>query len=119
MSSAYSITRSVNPPRAVFLDFPLGHTAGKPGEASLNRRILADALAGFESIALPGTILTLPYAWAGDDAWKDVVMRSPVTGEPRDERAPRSPTPQYQLSDDASAAEEAAPCTSCVWLEPR
>ena len=118
MSSAHSITRAVNPPRAVFLDFPLGHTAGKAGEASLNRQILRDTLAAFESIETPGTIVTLPYAWADDDAWKDTVMRSP-SGEPRDERVPRAGTPQYQTSDDVAAAAEAAPCETCVFLERR
>ena len=40
MSSAYSITRSVNPPRAVYLDFPLGRTAGKANDKPLQRKII-------------------------------------------------------------------------------
>ena len=119
MSSAYSITRAVRPPRAVFLDFPLGHTSGKRGEPALNRRILCDTLEAFVSIDTPGTIVTLPYAWADDDAWKKSVMRSPDTGEARDERRERVEAPQYQLDDDVEAAAEAAPCASCIWLEPR
>ena len=105
MSSAHSITRAVSPPRAVFLDFPLGHTAGKPGETALNRRIMLDTLAAFAAIDAPGTIVTLPYAWADDDAWKECVMPAAAnTTAPRDERMERTGTPQYQLEDDAAAA---------------
>jgi len=49
LASALDITRAVNPPRAAFLDFPLGHTAGKPGDPELQRAILADALSSFAS----------------------------------------------------------------------
>jgi hypothetical protein len=118
MSSAYSITRAVSPPRAVFLDFPLGHTAGKPGETALNRRIMLDTLAAFAAIDAPGTIVTLPYTWADDDAWKKRVMTAGAeTAGPRDERIERTETPQYQLEDDAAAAAEAGGCATCVWLE--
>ena len=44
MSSALDITQSVHPPRAVFLDYPLGHTTGKPHEPALQRDILLQAL---------------------------------------------------------------------------
>ena len=46
MTSALSITKAANPPRAAYLDFPLGHTAGKPHQPLLNRAIVRDALAG-------------------------------------------------------------------------
>ncbi len=75
MSSAYSITRSVNTPRAVFLDFPLGHTAGKPGDKALQREVMIDTLSALDTIQVPGTIRTLPYSWADSDAWKDKVKR--------------------------------------------
>jgi len=117
LSSAYSITRSVRPPRAVFLDFPLGHTAGKPGEPELNRRILADTLAAFETMDHPGTIVTLSYVWSDDNGWKDRPLRVVSAEAARDERATRTDTPQYQCEDDAVAAAEAPACPSCVWLE--
>ena len=44
MSSAYSITAAVKPPRAVYLDFPHGRTAGKPHDLPLQRRLLRDTL---------------------------------------------------------------------------
>lgn len=119
LSSAYSITRSVFPPRAVFLDFPLGHTAGKPGEPELNRDILAGALAAFETIDRAGTIVSLPYVWSDDDSWKDRALRPASADAPRDERAARSDKPQYQSEDDEAAAAAVPHCDCCVRLEPR
>ncbi len=108
MSSARDITAAVNPPRATFLDWPLGHTSGRPGEASLNRTILRAALEAFGRIDLPGTIVDLGVPWADDDDWKDRVMRPrpKVAGDAAvvDDRVERWPTPQYQSGADATAA---------------
>ena len=104
LSSALSITRSVNPPRAVFLDFPLGHTAGKPHDEDLQAAIVEAALRAFETMETPGSIQSLPFHWADDDAWKDAVMRPRAGGgdggEPRDDRSERSGEPQYQYDAD-------------------
>ena len=107
LTSALSITRAVNPPRAVFLDFPLGHTAGKPNDPEGQRAIVGDALAAFETLQHPGEILELPYRWADDDGWKDAVMRPQPGGGHRDDRAERAAEPQYQTPADRDAAERA------------
>ena len=122
MTSALSITRSVNPPRAAFLDFPLGHTTGKPHDAALQREILVDALDGFDSLYEPGSVKRLPYEWAEDDAWKDRVMRSdPGASDASlsDDRRERSTEPQYQSERDRELADEAlakGECGTCVFL---
>ena len=109
LSSALSITSSVNPPRAVFLDFPLGHTAGKPHDEDLQDAIVEAALEAFETMKKPGGIDRLPFHWADDDAWKDSVMRPrPAAGgggDHRDDRSERSGEPQYQFELDRQAAE--------------
>ena len=119
MTSAYSITRSANPPRAVYLDFPLGHTTGKPHDPDGQRQILRDAFRHFASIDTPGEIVTLPYEWDDDDAWKDRVMRpSTESGDDHeDDRVERYDTPQYQTERDRELAEAAGECDTCVWLE--
>jgi len=121
LTSALSITRAVNPPRAVFVDFPLGHTAGKAHDKPLQRRIMIDALSALDGIHVPGTIRRLPYRWAADDDWKARVMR-PTPGEPRDEHADdrlaRTPVPQYQDPRDRTAAEATLAdgvCPGCVY----
>jgi hypothetical protein len=67
MTSALDITRAVNPPRAVFVNFPLGHQTGKPDQLGLQRQIVRDAMRAFGSIDRPGTIVQLPYVWDPDD----------------------------------------------------
>jgi hypothetical protein len=109
LSSALSITRSVNPPRAVFLDFPLGHTAGRPHDEDLQDAIVEAALNAFETMETPGSIHRLPFQWADDDTWKDSVMRPQSGkgdgGKHRDDRSERSGEPQYQVDADRVAAE--------------
>lgn len=100
LSSAYSITAAVNPPRAAFVDFPLGHTAGKRGDKPLQRRILIDTLSALDSIQKPGTIRKLPCRWSESDDWKTA---PPLV----DERRERSGDPQYQYPEDRDAAEAA------------
>ena len=66
MTSALDITQAVYPPRAAFLDYPLGHTTGKPHQPALQREILLEALAGFSDLAAPGSVKTLPFKWSED-----------------------------------------------------
>ena len=72
MTSALDITRSVKPPRSVFVNFPLGHETGKPNQPDLQRSIVGDALGALRSMAAPGTIVHLPYVWdETDPTWED------------------------------------------------
>ena len=99
MSSALDITRAVNPPRAAFLDYPLGHTTGKPHQPDLQRAILQAALASFQTLHMPGSVHFLPFRWSDDDRWQDTAQRGP------DDRRPRYDTPQYQNDADRRRAE--------------
>jgi len=125
MTSALSITRAVNPPRAAFVDFPLGHNTGRPNDPEMQRALLRAALAAFETIEEPGGIATLRFVWSDDDAWKDRAMRGHLSAEPgdatvHDERTERYDTPQYQCERDrelAARAQREGGCPTCVWLE--
>ena len=101
MSSALDITRAVNPPRAAFLDYPLGHTTGKPHEPALQREILLQALDTFTSLTEPGSVKMLPFRWSEDQGWQTTAQRGP------DDRLPRYDTPQYQNEEDRQRAEAA------------
>jgi hypothetical protein len=73
MTSAYDITEAVNPPRAVFVNYPLGHQTGKANDAENQCAIISDALRAFETIDKPGTIVELPYVWdANDRRWEEI-----------------------------------------------
>ena len=47
------VTRKVKPPRALFVPFPLGYPLGKPQDAALQRKIIADSLKLLERTDLP------------------------------------------------------------------
>ena len=124
MSSARDITAAVNPPRAVFLDWPLGHTSGRPDQPDLDADIMRATLAAFETIEAPGTIVDLAIPWAGDDDWKDRVLRPRPSGAGHeataDDRVGRHPTPQYQTNADADAAAAShrdADCAVCAGID--
>ena len=103
ITSARDITRAVNPPRAAFLDFPLGHTTGKPHEPDLQRRILVEALSSFETMTAPGSVKELPFLWSEDEEWKAKAFAE------GDDRTPRRDTPQYQDEEDRRRAEQGGP----------
>jgi len=94
MTSALDITQAVNPPRAVFLNFPLGHQTGKPGQAELQRQIVRDAMHACETISEPGTIFNLPYVWdPNDSAWEETDYTDGfLTERPPKEDADRAET---------------------------
>ncbi len=114
LTSARDITRAAWPPRGAFLDFPLGHTSGRPHEPALNRSIMLDALAVVEQADEPGTIVDLPYRWDDDDGWKDTVMRPAEGGEWDDDRSERFGDPQFQCELDRTAAEATHAGQDCL-----
>ena len=61
----------VKPPRAAFINFPLGRECGKPNDAELQTRILKDALNLLETAKSPGVIQDLNYEWSVPFAWAD------------------------------------------------
>jgi hypothetical protein len=72
MTSAFDITRAVNPPRAVFLNFPLGHQTGKAHLPELQRQIVREAMLAFQTISKPGTIVSLSHQWdPNDSTWEE------------------------------------------------
>ena len=141
MSSARDITRAAWPPRSVYLDYPLGHTSGKPHEPELNLQILRDTFAAFENLGVPGSMAHLPYRWSDTDRWKDKVFapstkaadlpecatpdggeaqQDTASGSYEDDRVARHPTPQYQTEDDAAAARlshDGEDCLVCAGID--
>ena len=95
LSSARSITQAVNPPRAVYLDYPLGQTAGRQGDLAEQKYVMAQALRALEEMTEPGTITDLALEWSEDASWKDRVMQPKTTNSPDsgDDRLGRTPYP--------------------------
>ena len=113
MSSALDITRRVNPPRAAFLDFPLGHTTGKPhepGSAASDppRRTRRVSLAPRTRIGEA----SCRFAGPTTTTWK----RDALGGG--DDRQPRYDTPQYQAEEDRLRAEACGVCAHLTIIGP-
>jgi hypothetical protein len=100
LGSARDILAAGAPPRSVFIDYPLGHSAGKPFDRADQQRIVRAALAAFATIVAPGTIVSLDAHWHDAD-WR--AAASSTKGI--DSRMPRDTTPQYQSEDDRRLAE--------------
>lgn len=100
VGSAFDILSAGRPPRATFIDYPLGHTAGKPFDTEDQLGILRAALRGFETLRAPGEIQTLPNRWDESEEWRRQDGRS----DGADTRQPRDETPQFQFPADREAA---------------
>jgi len=116
LTSAYSITASVNPPRAAFSDLPLGHTVGRPHEPEFQRDLLRRAFRAAEAMDEPGTIAPTGVAWDANGSWKRRATPTGVeteaaeseSGARSDTRNERVDIPQYQYESDRLAAESDA-----------
>lgn len=63
----------VTPPRAAFVDHPVGRTFGPPNDRSRNQTVLRRALAELPNFKEPREIRDLGCHWAPDRsrAWED------------------------------------------------
>lgn len=95
MTSSWVITASANPPRAAYLDYPLGHTAGRPNELAEQIEIATAALTLIGSAIEPGQIVPLPHRWPTEWKTKARILS--------DKRSERFDTPQYERSEDELA----------------
>jgi len=102
LGSAHDILVAGRAPRAAFVDYPLGHSAGKPGNETDQRAVVAGALAGFASLDVAGQIVTLPNRWE-EDGWRGEASST----DARDTRQPRDDSPQWQHDGDRDAARAA------------
>ena len=80
VTSALDISQAVKPPRALFVNFPLGNQCGKACEAEGQRRILSRALGLLEEEVTGGAIATWPELWRLDDPenrWEEEELLHP------------------------------------------
>lgn len=59
MSVGRDITGHVRPPRAVFVDYPMGNEIGRPGNLGEQRLIVRGAFEALRRMTEPGTIVDL------------------------------------------------------------
>jgi D-proline reductase (dithiol) PrdB len=101
LGSALDILQAGKPPRAKFLNYPLGFEAGRPLDRENQLAVVSEALKGFDAMEVPG-IDTLAYDW--EEGWRMIEDRNRSrTGT--DQRSPRDTTPRYQTERDRELAE--------------
>jgi hypothetical protein len=75
LTSCRDVTERVKPPRACFLDYPLGNNVGIPKDAANQRAIVRAVLESVPRFAAPGQIVDLPFAWP-EAGWEREVERT-------------------------------------------
>ena len=101
MGSALDIIEAGQPPRASYIDYPLGHTCGKPFDEQDQLDVVKRSLALLETTS--GTVVDLQKSWP-EQAWRENAMKR----DAGDAREIRHETPQYQFDADRTAAEQHA-----------
>ena len=101
LGSAIDILEAGRPPRAQFLDFPLGFETGPFQDKATQLEVVRAGLSGFESITQPG-IKPLDFSW---DAGWELIQDREKSDSADDTRSPRNTEPQYQTDEDRIAAE--------------
>lgn len=99
LGSALDILTAGKPPRAKFVNYPLGFESGRFEDRQNQFDVVAEALRGFDEMTTPG-IEPLPFEW--QPGWDMVNERE--RGK-LDHRSPRTTTPQYQTELDRLIAE--------------
>ena len=101
IGSALDILEAGRPPRAQFLNYPLGFEAGPFMDKKGQLEVIRQGLKGFETIDRE-SIKPLSFTW--DAGWELIRQRE---GEVKsdDTRSPRNTEPQYQTEEDRQAAD--------------
>jgi len=73
LTTVWDITSAIKPPRACFLDFPIGCPAGKPQEPALQRKVLKAVLQQASKFTGEWSMYSLPFQWSDDGSrdWED------------------------------------------------
>lgn len=70
MGCAKDIVEYCGVPRFMWSDFPLGNSAGRPGDVESQRATLELALRVLESAPAARTTVQSPQRWSDDASWK-------------------------------------------------
>ena len=98
LGSALDILTAGRPPRAKFVNYPLGFEAGRFRDQANQLAVVREAVQGFAEFTAPG-VAAMRHEWP--EGWALVNARE--QGKP-DQRSPRTREPQYQTEDDRVAA---------------
>jgi len=101
LGSALDILQAGKPPRAKFLDYPLGFESGRSFDKENQLAVVTAAVKGFDTMTSAG-VEPLDFTW--DDGWRMIEERNRHSAG-ADQRSPRDTTPRYQTERDRQLAE--------------
>ncbi len=101
MGSGLDILKAGDPPRARFLNYPLGFEAGQPFNEDNQLAVLAAAISGFDEMTGPG-IEPVDFSW--EQGWQMISDRD-KDSVGSDLRSGRDTSPRYQTQRDRELAE--------------
>lgn len=101
LGSALDILEAGQAPRAQFLNYPLGFTAGRFQDRHNQYEVVKTALQSFDTMRSPG-IQSMNFDW--DNGWQMINERE-LLEQDNDTRSPRDTLPRYQTEDDRIRAE--------------
>ena len=99
LGSGLDVLKAGQPPRAKFVNYPLGFESGRFRDKADQLSVVREALRGFDEMKSAG-IDTLDFEWTA--GWD--MIREREKGK-LDQRSPRTTEPQYQTEEDRIAAE--------------
>jgi len=103
LGSGLDIMASGLPPRAAFLNYPLGFESGRFQDTDDQYQVVKSALACFDRMEAPG-IHHLDCDWP--EGWAMIEQRDKERAKVNpDQRSTRDATPQYQLPEDKRLAD--------------
>ncbi len=63
IATGRDLTALVKPPRALFVNHPMGNNFGRPGDIPMQLDILRTALGMLDSVTEGGTLIDYPTTW--------------------------------------------------------
>ena len=63
LSNIPDLTAAVSAPRVAAIEYPFGHTVGRPGDAAGQMAVLRATLQSASEIDTPGEVRHLPFEW--------------------------------------------------------
>ncbi len=103
LGSALDILEAGKPPRARFVNYPLGFESGRFNDKADQLAVVREALTGFSNASSPNpispNIVPMDFEWQA--GWDMLYERE--KGK-LDNRSPRTTEPQYQTEEDRLAA---------------
>ena len=92
VATGLDLISQVNPPRTVFVNFPMGNNFGRRGDHAMQLAIMRQALSLLETVTAGGELVTAPYEWHEEFESKFLRWLDETRNLPRNQKSPKTAT---------------------------